>query len=382
MTRICERVLAKYPLAVGGFHTQPLLQPPRRLLAVKVHGMGDAVLVRSVIEHLCHRNPALEVGVLAGDATWEVLSLGSEFRLHRYSQQKVTMYSSLRMLGEIKRCAYDAVVCFEQGSLAGTVFLRATRIPLRLGFVMADDSIKGAFLTHRAGFQKTSSMWQSFIQIGQLIDPGLSSALAPIALPLTEDQLFSGACWLDQRISDRASRKVIFHLGSGPGQAFKRWPVARFAALAEEMRRHECRLSLILTGQSHECSLVERFRSLYDGTVVDASNLGSVAMTASIIRHCDLLVSNDTGVMHLGAAMGTPTIGLFGATAPGQWAPLGAAAAHVYATSLSCSPCVDSYADRVPTHCVNASYRRCMAQIGVEEVLTAARAVITGDWLT
>jgi heptosyltransferase-2 len=374
-------VLAQWPWPVGGFSTQPLSRAPRRLLVVKVHGMGDAVLVRSVIEHLCRTNPRLEVGVLGGDATWEVLTLGSEFRLHRYSQKRVTMYSSLRMLDEIKRDGYDAAACFEQGSLAGAAFLRATGIPRRLGFASANNGIKGALLTHGLGFQKVSSMWHSFLELGRLIDPSLSRCLAPVPLPLTDGQLHTGASWLSERVNDYASRKVILHLGSGAGQPFKRWPVAKFAALAKEIRAHDPRVSIILTGQRNECGLTRRFRSLYDGRVIDASSLESIAMTASIIRYCDLLVSNDTGVMHLGAAMGTPTVGLFGATAPAQWAPVGPAAAYVYTTSVNCSPCVDSYTDRVPTRCVNASYRQCMGEISVDEVLAAARTVTADDWL-
>ena len=74
---------------------------------------------------------------------------------------------------------------------------------------------------------------------------------------------------------------------------------------------------------------MRQFCSLYDGTVIDAADLGSIAMTASVISHCGLLISNDTGVMHLGAAMGMPTVGLFRGNGTAQWGLVGRAVAHV-----------------------------------------------------
>jgi ADP-heptose:LPS heptosyltransferase len=335
----------------------------------------------SVIDHLRGRNPQLKIGVLADDATYEVLTMGNDLRLHHYRQMQNGVYSSLRLLDEIKRCNYEAAICFEQGSLAGIGFLRATGIPRRVGFIPQRNSTKGLLLTHGLDFQPGVSMWQSFLSLARIIDPELANSLLPFPLSVRREQLKLAASWLDERITSGSGHKVCFHLGSGSGQAFKRWPVANFAALARELRRRDANVSIILTGKPAEYELFRRFRNDYDGVAIDASALGSVAMTASILCHCDLLVSNDTGVMHLGAAMGVPTVGLFGATTPTQWAPIGTRATHVYAARLNCSPCVDSYRNRVPTHCTNPDYAGCMGSIKTEAVLIAARRVANDGWL-
>jgi lipopolysaccharide heptosyltransferase II len=354
---------------------------PERLLVAKVHGLGDAVLIRSIIDHLRVRNPSLKIGVLAGDATYEVLTMQSDFRLHHYRQMRNGVYSSLRLLDEIKRCGYEAAICFEQGSVAGTGFLRATSIPRRVGFIPQRNSAKGSLLTHGLVFQSGASMWQSFLSLARMIDPRLPNTLSPFPLSIPREQLKLAASWLDKRIAKPSGRKVCFHLGSGPGQSFKRWPVASFAELARELRSRDGNVSIILTGKPDEDELFRQFSCEYDGATIDASALGSVAMTASILCQCDLLISNDTGVMHLGAAVGIPTVGLFGATTPAQWAPVGPRATHVYATKLNCSPCVDSYRNRVPTQCTNPDYAGCMGDIKTEAVLIAARRVAIDDWL-
>jgi len=354
---------------------------PNRLLVVKVHGMGDAVLVRSVIEHIRRHHPSLEIGVLAGDATREALTIGSNFRLHQYSQKNLSVRSALRTLREIKACAYDTVVNFEQGSLAGSSFLYATGIPSRIGFVANRISPKTAFLTHAASFSDGASMWQSFLALARRADPSLSQSLMPVPLPLSDEQLLAGKSWLQAKVPNPQTHKIAFHLGCGTGQPFKRWPLRSFAALAHQISHYDSNIAIILTGQPHERGLLTQFCSIYKRQTIDASGFDSIGMTASVLNACDLLVSNDTGVMHLGAAMGTPTVGLFGATAPEQWAPSGPRVAYVYETTASCSPCINSYFNIVPVRCANPDYARCIKDVRVEAVLNAARTVITGHWI-
>jgi lipopolysaccharide heptosyltransferase II len=91
-------------------------------------------------------------------------------------------------------------------------------------------------------------------------------------------------------------------------------------------------------------------------------------------------VSNDTGIMHLGAAIGVPTVGLFGPNTPRHWAPIGRRATYVYDTTVSCSPCIDNYRNRLPLACTNIVKSRCMYDISVASVLAAIKQV-TDDWM-
>ena len=101
-----------------------------------------------------------------------------------------------------------------------------------------------------------------------------------------------------------------------------------------------------------------------------------------MLRRCGLLVSNDTGIMHLGAAIGVPTVGLFGPNTPRHWAPIGPRATYVYDTAAPCSPCINNYINRMPSVCVNAEKSRCMKDISVASVLTAVTRVVAPDWIS
>ncbi len=378
LTETCERLTNSLSWASAEPLDTPLPAVPRRLLVVKVFGMGDSVLTRSLIEHLTARNPETEIGVLVGTSTRELMTLGARFSIHQYPQQTLTPRTALKSLREIRERRYDAILNFEQRSIAGTAFLAATGIPFRVGFLPTVESAKALFLTHAMRFQERLSMWQSFVRLTQMIDPGIPEDAMPIPLKCgTTSESWAGE-WLSRQAPTR--RIVAMHLGSQDLE-FRRWPVERFVRLAESMRGYGIDPSIVLTGTPPERRLIRSFIEQYSGHALDGSNSGSLENTAALLKRCHLLVSNDTGIMHLAAAMGTPTVGLFGPNSPKYWAPVGSKATYVYETKISCSPCLNLYANRWPLQCTNSETSRCMLDIQVDAVLNAARRVVSDNWL-
>jgi ADP-heptose:LPS heptosyltransferase len=388
LTAACEQVLRRIAVRHDNHgELAPLPRIPRRLLAVKVHGMGDGVMIRSLLEHLHNRHPEMEVGVLAGAATREVLSLGSNFRMHSYEQKSAGLQAIVRSAVQLRRCHYEVVLNFEQGSLAGTAFLRALGVPIHIGFVPLHDTAKAAFLTLPLSFREEDSMWASLIRVMRLVDPNFPETAPALPLPLSEEARRFVRVWLDEQTGldgkpGRArTRRVVFHMGSGPGQPFRRWPVERFVELAERLRVEIPDLAVILSGTVHEKPLITTFLSGSSIPAIDASGLGAIERTAALLVESDLLVSNDTGVMHLGAAMGTPTVGIFGPDSPARYAPVGPHTAAVAASGIPCSPCSNIYRLRVPGSCANPDTIRCLREVTVEAVIAAARGIVIGSWL-
>ena len=352
---------------------------PRRLLIVKVNGMGDAVMVRSIIEHLRRLRPELEIGVLVGRGTREVMTACSDFRVHEFTGFKA-LTVLLKMLLGIRRCGYDTILNFEQNFRRLNLALMSAGSPARIGFKPASDPSKTAFLTRSIRFRPEDSMWQSFVALARLIEPGISDALGTLPLRCSAQSEAFVADWWERSLAGRHP-VVAIHAGSN-FMEYKRWPLESFLEFAEQIRTHAPDLAIVMTGTPPEQPLIQEFIARYSGYAVDASVLGSVEKVAPVLRRCDLLVSNDTGVMHLGAAMGTPTVGLFGPVSPKQWGPIGPHVATVYETSVPCSPCVNTYAGVRPQDCSNPDKTRCMRDIKVASVVAAARSVIRGDWLS
>ena len=118
---------------------------------------------------------------------------------------------------------------------------------------------------------------------------------------------------------DRAVKKIAMHVGAGkpPNQ----WSTDGFARLAE-LLHSEYDAQLILTEGHMDHELVDYMTTLLKIPFVRIRDM-AVPFVAAILKRMDLVITNDTGIMHLAAASGAPTLSLFGPTDPLQWAPLG-----------------------------------------------------------
>lgn len=147
----------------------------------------------------------------------------------------------------------------------------------------------------------------------------------------------------------------------------KRWPMARFAELARELRRRRPTLRAVVLAGPKEVWLAVRVHE-ESGKVhpVIGPDL-DLAGLAAVVAALDLLVTNDSGPMHLAAALGVPTVALFGPTDPRRTAPAGDGHTVLH-RDLWCSPC---FRRRCPL-----VHHRCLSGIGAAEVATAAETAL------
>jgi 3-deoxy-D-manno-octulosonic-acid transferase/heptosyltransferase-1 len=142
----------------------------------------------------------------------------------------------------------------------------------------------------------------------------------------------------------------------------KLWEEEKFAALCDRIRR-ELGASVVLTGG--EKGPLERIRSRMH---TEARNLGgetTLRELACLYREAALVISTDSGPMHLAAAVGTPVVALFGPTDPRRTGPYGPGH-RIIRSGLSCAPCLKRRCDS----------RCCMQGIGVDEVFAAVREIL------
>ena len=139
-----------------------------------------------------------------------------------------------------------------------------------------------------------------------------------IEITLREDELSNGKSFL-QRISHAAPRVIVYHPGAG--KIPNRWPADLFARLADELSASVPAATVITSGPMDEGPVREMSGALH--TPYEVIKNQPIREVASAIRFADLVVSNDTGLMHVAAAVGTPVLSLFGPTDPGEWAPTG-----------------------------------------------------------
>jgi heptosyltransferase-1 len=140
----------------------------------------------------------------------------------------------------------------------------------------------------------------------------------------------------------------------------KLWGDDNFAELVRRLPRDR----VVLTGSAAERDRIEQIaqgrRNLAGQT--------DLLELAELYRRCTLLITNDTGPMHLAAAVGTPVVAIFGPTDPALTGPYGKQH-RVLRVDIPCSPCLKP-------HCANPIHMECMKRIPVEQVLAVAKAFL------
>ena len=174
----------------------------------------------------------------------------------------------------------------------------------------------------------------------------------------------------DALLAGRNRPCVAMHVPGG--REVKQWDPERFSAVARELVA-ERRATIILTGGPGDAALVDTVkRTLPDAHVVDASRLSSLLAVAATLERCDLMVTGDTGPMHLAATVGTPIVAVFGPSDPRRYAPRGALD-RVVRIDLPCAPCNRI---RLPPARCSGHIPDCLAFVPTERVLEAALQIL------
>ncbi len=141
----------------------------------------------------------------------------------------------------------------------------------------------------------------------------------------------------------------------------KRWPAEHFAELSRALLARHANIRLAVLGGASDRALGQAIASVGSSRCVDLTGQTSLPETIEWIRRCELMVTNDTGPMHIAAALGRPVIGLFGPTDPRRTGPYGQVERMLQA-ELECAPCMKS-------SCSYARPMECLRAISPSRVL-------------
>ena len=188
-------------------------------------------------------------------------------------------------------------------------------------------------------------------------------------LKLTSEEKTAAEDWLRTRVPGYSSAFLLVGFGPGSKWPSKIWPAERFQELGRLLISQLSLLPIVFGGRG-DGPLANQFIKHWGKGVSAAGELG-IRAAAATLAHCRLFVGNDTGTMHLAAAVGTPCVGIFSAQDwPGRWHPYGPN--HiVLRRSVPCEGCGLEV-------CFKEGLR-CLKEISVDDVLQACRTVLRGQ---
>jgi heptosyltransferase-2 len=329
----------------------------RDLLVRAPNWVGDAVMSLPVLAGLNRIFPQADITVLAARRVaplFQGLPGVTEVVTYPASRGKWQVLWNLRG-------RFDLALTLPN-SLESALGLWLVGVPIRLGY--AADARRPLLNLAVSGRRQLAGLHLVFYYLGLLQALEEVEVFTPPTLHLREEETEAAA-----RLLAAAAPGSGPWVGLSPGAAYgpaKRWPPERFAALGRELRR-EFGAHLVLLGGPEEGPVAAQVKEHLDWPVLNLVGKTDLRQALAILSRLQLLVTNDSGLMHAAAALGAPLVAVFGSTDPATTGPFTDKAA-VVRHPLPCAPCFQRHCDQ--------GYP-CLTNIGVEEVLAAAR-----PWLT
>jgi heptosyltransferase-2 len=173
-----------------------------------------------------------------------------------------------------------------------------------------------------------------------------------------------------ERWSSRLPDGPLVAVFPGANAPARRWPLERFGAVARTLAEEG--FGVVALGGPGERDLTARVAASSAG-VVDLGGRTDLVDLAAILSVCDLVVTNDTGPMHLAGAVGTATVSLWGSSDPGEVRQTGAEDTPVTGADLPCKPCYRNVCHRRGRGTLLPdAYEECMGLIDTQDVTSAA----------
>jgi lipopolysaccharide heptosyltransferase II len=332
------------------------------VLVRSVNWLGDAILTLPAVRQLKRFFPHASLTVMALDRVAPVFSQVPEVdQVVPYLPKPpaTVLKNWLSWLRHCRQTRYDLAVIFPN-SLESALVTWLLGVPHRVGY---NTESRARFLTQVLdGPSKMAGLHQMYRHEGILQAFGWVTADGFPELCLTPAELAAGSDLL-QSHGWQPGKKII---GLSPGAVYgpaKQWFPDRFAAVAEQLQE-EFGALVVLLGSAGDQAAAAEIAAAMRLPALDLAGRTDLRTAFAVLRHLDLLITNDSGLMHAAAALWTPLVALFGSTDPFATGPFTPLASVIY-HPLPCSPCLQRY-------CPENHYQ-CLKLISVADVLDQAR---------
>lgn len=345
--------------------------PPRSILLVKLSAIGDVVHTLPLLEVLRNNFPEARIDwlveeeaapMIQGHADVDRVIVSSrkswQKRVRSSGEWGDVVAEVTRFLRDLRSQKYDLVIdlhgLFKSGLLTGLA--RGRR---KIGFTGGKEGSL-LFLTDRPyPFDYNRHALERYLQAAEYL--GCSITPWKGGIPLHPQDMAG----IDRLLADRfRPGDTLIAINPMARWDTKLWEEERFIRLAQRLQQElDCRI--IFTGSPSDHAVTERIIRALNPAPLNLAGRTTLKELAYLYTRCRLVITTDTGPMHIAAAMGVPVIALFGPTAPWRTGPYGKGH-KVIQKELACSPCFRR----------TCSHVTCMKRITVEEVFDGTKELM------
>jgi lipopolysaccharide heptosyltransferase II len=360
-----------------------LLRRPagRDLLLIKFWGLGSLQLLTPAVSTLRRRHPEARIALLTLvenerfanrlGAFDEVLTLD----VAQASWRRVFL-RILALVRTLRGREFQAVYDFEFFTRFSAVVSWLSGAPRSYGFA-APRIWRGRLHSGTVPFNRYWHVARNFRCLAGG-ENGWEVSWTDLSAPrVTEEDARELDAVLGELALDRSRPLCVLNPNAGLLSLERRWPQAGFAAVAQRTI-DETERTVVLIGSPSEVAWTSEVAALIgrqpEGRFANLAGRLSLGGLQALLERAEIFLTNDTGPMHLAAAVGTPTVGLFGPETPVMYAPLGPHVRALYAPP-PCSPCINVHENKV-SNCYRGK-PECLINLTADHVFEEAQALVS-----
>jgi len=345
-----------------------------RILLIRPDHLGDLLLSTPAIRALKAAYPNTQIHALVGPWAADVLANFDEvdvvltlpfpgFTRSDKTDWRSPYQFAFQTARRLRRIGYAKAVILRPDHWWGAWLAQLVGIPQRYGY---DDEDTRLFLTDAIPRQHEHAVMQNMRLIEQVM--GKAGPKAPdLAFPTTQMDHAYVKGYLSEWGVHETDR--IFCIHPGAGTLVKQWDATQWAQAADVLME-QLDARVVFTGTDNELPLIREIIGQMAGGAIVVAGDTKIGQLGALYKRSMLVLGPDSGPVHLAAAVGVPTVALFGPADPVEFGTWGDPKKHIVLTSgISCRPCrvLDWSGD-------DMRYHPCVRDITVTQVLGAARA--------
>lgn len=337
----------------------------KRLLIRSTNWIGDAVMTTPAVRAIRKNFSNADISLLSKPWVAPVFDhsphvdhilIYDDSGVHRGTGGK------LRLARELRRYRFDAAILL-QNAIEAALITWLAGIPRRIGF---DTDGRRLLLTHPVHrTREVKSIHQTGYYLTMLKGAGLKTGSPELALELGAEDRYRA----EKRLAQFGIPKQRKLIGINPSATFgptKQWFPERFAALADRLQA-TFDAAIVLFGGPGDRVLGDRIAAAMQKPPIDLCGRTRLGEAMALIAACDLFITNDSGLMHVAAALKVPLIAIFGSTNPVTTGPL-STSSRVVKSQIECAPCLKPQCP--------LGHMNCMRNISVDMVFSVAEKML------
>lgn len=341
----------------------------KRILIARTDRIGDVILSTPVIKALRDAYPNAYIAMMVAPYAREIVEGNpylDEVIIYDKDNKHKSWYRSFKFARNLKKRRFDLAVILHPTNRAHLVtFLAGIR--RRIGY----DRKLGILLTDRLRHEKqTGQKHEIEYNLDLLRGLGIEANDKNLFIPLKEEAQKWAEDLFRQEGINPADKLLVIHPGASC--ISKIWPLERFAETADKLAQKYGFKILLIAGPK-DTGAADKVAKAIVHPLINLAGRTSVAQLAALFKRCHLLISNDSGPVHIASAAGTPVISIFGRAqsglSPRRWGPVGIMGRFLH-KDVGCIECL--------AHNCTKEFA-CLKAITVDDVLRAADEILASE---